>query len=116
MNIVYIISIIILMIILFIIYKYTEFILKNWDEATSSSSKILFMIGIITFACVVVCWVFLIYWTIDCWYISNYTSRPKPHFLVMYILGLFVLGITMALSQLFLGLSQFKKDNTVDTK
>lgn len=109
MNIVYIVAIIILLVVLYVIYQYAKFVLKSWRTANSLKSKVLCMLGMITFACVIICWLILIYWTIDCWYISNYTAGPKPHFLVMYVLGFFVLGICMALSQLFLGINELKK-------
>jgi len=110
MNIIYIISLIILLVVLVVIYNYAKFVLTCWHEAKSPTSKVLSILGIITFTVVVICWLFLTYWTIDCWYVSNFTTRPKPHFLVMYVLGFFMLGISMGLTQLLLGFGSFKKD------
>jgi membrane protein YdbS with pleckstrin-like domain len=82
----------------------------GWREVTGVSSKIMSVFALVACTCAIVCWLFLIYWTFSLWQISLDPSRPKLFFLVVYVLGLFVVGISMSLSQLFFSLSKFKND------
>jgi hypothetical protein len=110
MTIMYVIASIILLIALYSIYKHARLVLGVWSEVTGVSSKIMSALALITCACAIVCWLFLIYCTYSSWQIYLDPSRPKPFFLVIYVLGLFVVGISMSLSQLFFSLSKLKND------
>ena len=109
MNIIYIIAAIILFIVSYVIQKHFRYLLKNWKEVLGTSSKFICILAMTTNVFAIICSLFLIYWTIDCWYISNFTSRPKPHFLIIFFLGIFSIGIFMGLSQFFSGISNLKE-------
>jgi hypothetical protein len=112
MNIVYIISVLILLIVIFYIQKQAKAVLRDWCESSSTSSKFISVLAITTCSFAIIFWFFLIYWTISSWQISLDPSRPKPYFLITYVLGLFSVGIFMFLSQFFSGINKIKEDNS----
>jgi hypothetical protein len=116
MNIIYIISLIILIVIFYPLQKHARYLFSNWRIATDTSSKFVCILALATSAFALLLWVFLIYWTLSSWLISLEPTKPKPYFLIMYVLGLFSLGISMGLSQMFSGINSLKNDNNLDSE
>lgn len=110
MNIVYIVAIVILLIILYPVYKHSNFIFSGWNKVTGAGRKIICVLSFVVCLFTIASWLFLVYWTISSWHISIDSSHPKPYFLIIYVPSLFILAISMSLSQVLYGLSQFKKD------
>ena len=45
-------------------------------------------------------WLFVMYWTVSCWVQSLSPSSPKPHFLIIWVISMFVLGLVASLRML----------------
>ncbi len=114
MNIIFIISLLILLVIFFVLQKHVRYLFNNWQKATDSSSKLVSILALTSSTFAIVFWLFLVYWTLSSWQIYLDPSKPKPYFLIMYVLGLFSLGIFMGLSQMFSGINSLKKDKSND--
>lgn len=91
------------------IYRQAHANISSLKKASSITEKFMSVLAIVTYLGAVLCWIFLVYFTFSSWQISIDPTKPKPFFLIIYILGLFSLGIVFALSEFFLGLSSLKK-------
>lgn len=108
MNIIYIIAILILLAILFALYKQVKYLLTHNIELTNISSKLVHVLAWITISFAVLFWLLLLYWTISSWLIHIDPTKPKPHFIIVYVLGLFSTGVLMSFSQFFSKINKLK--------
>lgn len=113
MNIIYVIAVLILLGILFSLYKQTQWLL-SYKKLNNISSKFIHILAWITAIFAALFWLFLVYWTISSWLIHIDPSKPKPHFIIVYVLGLFSTGVLMSFSQFFTGLNSLNRDEDRD--
>lgn len=115
MNILYIISLLIVLILFYPLQKQVKAQYKEWQSKTDISSRFVSVLSFTSTAFAIVFWLFLIYWTLSSWFISLDPTKPKPFFLIMYVLGLFSFGIFIGLSRIFSDINKIKDDNNNDS-
>jgi hypothetical protein len=111
MTIVYIVSLLLLLVFQVLIKKQIKNLITGKSDVSDVGSRFIHALAWITAVFAVLFWIFLAYWIINSWMIHIDPSQPKPHFIIVYVLGLFSTGLLISFSQFFSKLNKIKSDS-----
>ena len=114
MTIVYIVALLLLFVFQILIKKQIKILIASKKELSGISSKLVQVLAWVTCLFAVFFWVFLLYWIINSWLIHIDPTKPKPHFIIVYVLGLFSTGVLLSFSKFFTRLNTLNKDEESD--
>lgn len=92
MTSVYILCALLLLVVVYGVYRQSMAAWVTWAGTPSTRSRAISGVALLFCLCAVSAWLFVVYWTVSSWRISLDPSVPKPHFLVFYVLGLFAVA------------------------